>query len=186
MASRRLALNLAQGVRNRAATSALGSLRRGFATPVTSPIGAKTQTTTLKNGLTVIITCLPCPALLSGFLANIYLPPVRLRLNIPLGLRLRRWECGSMLVRGPRPTRPMEPHIFSSTLPSRYLRLASYPNRRVASQVKLTHHSGHQETHSAATGARDREHGWPPECLYFGASKFFKILPVKLGGLKSL
>ena len=50
MASRRLALNLSQGVRSRAGLSATGSLRRGFATP--SSVG-KTQTTTLKNGLTV-------------------------------------------------------------------------------------------------------------------------------------
>ncbi|KFA65528.1 hypothetical protein S40285_03223 [Stachybotrys chlorohalonatus IBT 40285] len=50
MASRRLALNLSQGLRNRAGLSAAGSLRRGFATP--SSVG-KTQTTTLKNGLTV-------------------------------------------------------------------------------------------------------------------------------------
>lgn len=53
MASRRLALNLAQGMRSRAAGPALRPLKRGFATPVASPIGAKTQTTTLKNGLTV-------------------------------------------------------------------------------------------------------------------------------------
>ncbi|KAI0008703.1 mitochondrial-processing peptidase subunit beta [Xylariaceae sp. FL0662B] len=53
MASRRLALNLAQGVRSRAANSAIRPLKRGFATPVTSPASAKTQTTTLKNGLTV-------------------------------------------------------------------------------------------------------------------------------------
>ncbi|KAI1378577.1 mitochondrial-processing peptidase subunit beta [Hypoxylon crocopeplum] len=53
MASRRLALNLAQGMRSRAANSAIRPLRRGFASPVTSPVGAKTQTTTLKNGLTV-------------------------------------------------------------------------------------------------------------------------------------
>ncbi|KAF7562989.1 hypothetical protein G7046_g1138 [Stylonectria norvegica] len=50
MASRRLALNLSQGLRNRAGLSAAAPLRRGFATP--SSIG-KTQTTTLKNGLTV-------------------------------------------------------------------------------------------------------------------------------------
>jgi processing peptidase subunit beta len=49
MASRRLALNLSQGLRSRAGLSA-GALRRGFATP--STVG-KTQTTTLKNGLTV-------------------------------------------------------------------------------------------------------------------------------------
>ncbi|KAJ4164430.1 hypothetical protein LMH87_006106 [Akanthomyces muscarius] len=50
MASRRLALNLSQGLRTRAGLSAAGPLRRGFATP--SNVG-KTQTTTLKNGLTV-------------------------------------------------------------------------------------------------------------------------------------
>jgi len=50
MASRRLALNLSQGLRGRAAFSAAGALRRGFATP--SAIGT-TQTTTLSNGLTV-------------------------------------------------------------------------------------------------------------------------------------
>ncbi|TPX09324.1 uncharacterized protein E0L32_009516 [Thyridium curvatum] len=50
MASRRLALNLAQGLRGRAGRSAAG-LTRGFATPVSAPV--KTQTTTLKNGLTV-------------------------------------------------------------------------------------------------------------------------------------
>jgi len=53
MASRRLALNLGQGLRARAAPSALRSINRGFATPVASPAGAKTQSTTLKNGLTV-------------------------------------------------------------------------------------------------------------------------------------
>ncbi|KAI0474024.1 mitochondrial-processing peptidase subunit beta [Xylariaceae sp. FL0804] len=53
MASRRLALNLAQGVRNRAGPSALRPFQRGFATPVTPPATAQTQTSTLKNGLTV-------------------------------------------------------------------------------------------------------------------------------------
>jgi hypothetical protein len=50
MASRRLALNLSQGLRSRAGLSTNGAFRRGFATP--SSVG-KTQTTTLKNGLTV-------------------------------------------------------------------------------------------------------------------------------------
>lgn len=50
MASRRLALNLSQGLRNRAGLSAVSPLRRGFATPSSA---GKTQTTTLKNGLTV-------------------------------------------------------------------------------------------------------------------------------------
>lgn len=52
MASRRLALNLAQGVRNRAAFGA-APLKRGFATPVASRHGVKTETTTLSNGLTI-------------------------------------------------------------------------------------------------------------------------------------
>lgn len=52
MASRRLALNLAQGLRNRAAFSA-APLKRGFATPVTTSNGVKTESTTLSNGLTV-------------------------------------------------------------------------------------------------------------------------------------
>lgn len=49
MASRRLALNLSKGLTRRAYPSA--SLKRSFATPVAAPI--RTQTTTLKNGLTV-------------------------------------------------------------------------------------------------------------------------------------
>ena len=48
MASRRLALNLSRGLRSRAGLSAAGSWKRGFATAL-----GKTQTTTLKNGLTV-------------------------------------------------------------------------------------------------------------------------------------
>jgi len=52
MASRRLALNLTQGLRNRAALNAVAPLRRGFATPVVKN-GVKTESTTLSNGLTV-------------------------------------------------------------------------------------------------------------------------------------
>ncbi|GAW21233.1 hypothetical protein ANO14919_107510 [Xylariales sp. No.14919] len=52
MASRRLALNLGQ-VRGRATSSLIRPFKRGLATPVTPSLGAKTQTTTLKNGLTV-------------------------------------------------------------------------------------------------------------------------------------
>ncbi|KAK4132836.1 hypothetical protein BT67DRAFT_443531 [Trichocladium antarcticum] len=51
MASRRLALNLAQGLRGRAGGLSVPS-RRGLATPHNSP-SSKTETTTLKNGLTV-------------------------------------------------------------------------------------------------------------------------------------
>ncbi|KAI0141641.1 mitochondrial processing peptidase beta subunit [Xylariaceae sp. FL1272] len=53
MASRRLALNLQGGLRTRAAPSLIRPFKRNFATPVSSPVGAKTQTTTLKNGLTI-------------------------------------------------------------------------------------------------------------------------------------
>lgn len=49
MASRRLALNLAQGLRGRAGLSL--PMKRGLATPVSPAV--KTQSTTLKNGLTV-------------------------------------------------------------------------------------------------------------------------------------
>lgn len=52
MASRRLALNLRQGLKAPRAGLSLPPLRRGLATPVTSP-ALKTQSTTLKNGLTV-------------------------------------------------------------------------------------------------------------------------------------
>jgi processing peptidase subunit beta len=51
MASRRLALNLTQGLSKRAAFSA--PVKRGFATPITSRKGVVTETTTLSNGLTV-------------------------------------------------------------------------------------------------------------------------------------
>ncbi|KAG9230756.1 mitochondrial processing peptidase beta subunit mitochondrial precursor [Amylocarpus encephaloides] len=52
MASRRLALNLSQGLRNRAGHNAVAPLRRGFATPVVKN-GVKTESTTLSNGLTI-------------------------------------------------------------------------------------------------------------------------------------
>lgn len=56
MASRRLALNLQQGIRSRAAINAVKAQRqspltRGLATPVA--YGAKTESTTLSNGFTV-------------------------------------------------------------------------------------------------------------------------------------
>ncbi|KAI9753547.1 MAG: hypothetical protein M1835_000977, partial [Candelina submexicana] len=51
MASRRLALNLTQGLRSRAALQSVRPLKRGFATPVSH--GAKTESTTLMNGLTI-------------------------------------------------------------------------------------------------------------------------------------
>ncbi|KAH8813237.1 mitochondrial processing peptidase beta subunit mitochondrial precursor [Xylogone sp. PMI_703] len=53
MASRRLALNLSRGLRNRASLNSVTPLKRGFATPVINKNGVKTETTTLPNGLTV-------------------------------------------------------------------------------------------------------------------------------------
>ena len=51
MASRRLALNLNQALRSRAALKAISPRRRGFATPIYQ--GINTESTTLANGLTV-------------------------------------------------------------------------------------------------------------------------------------
>ena len=58
MASRRLALNLKQAFRSRAALRHLQPERRGFATPVNHEL--TTESTTLSNGLTV------SPQVLSG------------------------------------------------------------------------------------------------------------------------
>jgi processing peptidase subunit beta len=51
MASRRLALNLQQSLRNRQALRSINPWARGLATPVT--YGSKTESTTLSNGFTV-------------------------------------------------------------------------------------------------------------------------------------
>ncbi|KAL1897226.1 Mitochondrial-processing peptidase subunit beta [Ceratocystis pirilliformis] len=60
MASRRLALNLTSGLRSRASPSLSQSLRRGLASPAaTGSVFGKTQTTTLKNGLTVATEHMP-------------------------------------------------------------------------------------------------------------------------------
>ena len=50
MASRRLALNLNQALRSRAALRSIQPVKRGFATPVSH--GINTESTTLSNGLT--------------------------------------------------------------------------------------------------------------------------------------
>lgn len=119
MASRRLALNLSQGLRSRAGLSA--GLRRGLATPVShNPIG-KTQTTTLKNGLTVRGALEKCqlakmgrPLDDSDFVTR-RSPP-----STPRGPRRRPSASGSMPARGPRRTRRTVPRTSSSTWPSRY------------------------------------------------------------------
>ena len=51
MASRRLALNLNQALRSRAALKSISPIRRGFATPIHQ--GINTESTTLSNGFTV-------------------------------------------------------------------------------------------------------------------------------------
>lgn len=56
MASRRLALNLNQALRSRAALRHLQPERRGFATPVNHEL--TTESTTLSNGLTVSLRVL--------------------------------------------------------------------------------------------------------------------------------
>lgn len=53
MASRRLALNLNQALRSRAALKSIQPIKRGFATPIHQ--GINTESTTLSNGLTVSI-----------------------------------------------------------------------------------------------------------------------------------
>jgi hypothetical protein len=114
MASRRLALNLQQGLRGRAGLSAK-PLLRNFATPVSEPV--KTSTTTLKNGLTVS-AALPatvrlCPEVDADMVD-------RLRHNTRPMPRPRPWACGSMPDRERKPTRRMAQRISWSTLPSRY------------------------------------------------------------------
>lgn len=51
MASRRLAFNLNQALKSRAALKSIQPVKRGFASPVTLP--STTQSTTLSNGFTV-------------------------------------------------------------------------------------------------------------------------------------
>ena len=54
MASRRLALNLNQALRTRAALKSIQPVKRGFASPV---LPSTTQSTTLSNGFTVCSAC---------------------------------------------------------------------------------------------------------------------------------
>ena len=53
MASRRLALNVNQALRNRAALRSVNPVKRGLATPVNPSYQINTESTTLSNGLTV-------------------------------------------------------------------------------------------------------------------------------------
>lgn len=120
MASRRLALNLSQGLRNRASLTKSAPLSRGFASPVASAFG-KTQTTTLKNGLTVRAALyrgqwaleLPSARASTDFFIDRSLPTTR------HGHRPPPSACGLMPAPGPRPTRPTALLTSWSTLPSR-------------------------------------------------------------------
>lgn len=99
MASRRLALNLTQGLRGRAGLNAVSPLRRGFATPVVKN-GVKTESTTLSNGLTVRQSAR------SGATGNLLIR-CRLLPNIRPGHRHRRLACGLMLDLEQRRIKPM-------------------------------------------------------------------------------
>jgi hypothetical protein len=111
MASRRLALNLTQGLRGRAGLNAVAPLRRGFATPVVKN-GVKTESTTLSNGLTVCHT-----TWMSG--VDGQLTSARLLQNTRHGPRRRPWVFGLMLDLGQRRIELMAPLISWSILPSR-------------------------------------------------------------------
>lgn len=161
MASRRLALNLSQGLRGRAAGLAVP--RRGLATPHHAP-GITTQTTTLKNGLTVSPLPRPSPR------APIDQPSLsRSPRNTRPTPRPRPSACGSTPAPAQRLTRQMAPRTFSSISPSRYAPVPP-PPYLCAGTTPLTLRVGHPEADTAAAGARDREHGRPPQRLHLGSS----------------
>jgi hypothetical protein len=120
MASRRLALNLQQSMRSRAAITAVKArqspLTRGLATPVQH--GSKTESTTLKNGFTVRWP----PEDPAGLQLT---PPRRSLPSTPRGPRRRQSAYGSMRAAAPRRTGPTAPRTSSSTWPSRYGATAS-------------------------------------------------------------
>lgn len=164
MASRRLALNLSQGLRKGATITKSAPWARGFATPVTSSsVVGKVQTTTLKNGLTVRIRPRhrPVPNASSyapgptpcGFSVDGQDDPPRpspamtdsnrsTHRSLPTtrpGRRRPLSACGSTPARGPRPPRTTAPLTSSSTSPSRYRRRAS---RRKAPPPSIPRHNG--------------------------------------------
>jgi hypothetical protein len=112
MASRRLALNLNQALRNRGAWRSPVRARRGFATPVSH--GATTESTTLSNGLTVSVSL--------SFTGHVTKStPNRLPRSIPHGRRLRRSVFGSMQAVERKQTRRMERHISWNISRSRHV-----------------------------------------------------------------
>jgi hypothetical protein len=151
MASRRLALNLAQGIRSRAGVAAVRPLQRGFATPVTSPLGAKTQSTTLKNGLTV--SCSPPTNWSQRYVSGpglTWMDQLRSLPSTRHGRKRRRLVCGLMPDRGPRRTRRMAQHTSWSISPSRYAKVPSEGRSGM-----LTIVPGHCQAIAASIGAGD-------------------------------
>lgn len=88
--------------------------------------------------------------------------------NIPPTPRLPPSACGSTLAPAQRLTRQMAPRTFSSISPSRCAPVPPVPLRR--NRPADHHDPGHPEADTAAAGARDREHGRPPQRLYLGSS----------------
>lgn len=140
MASRRLALNLSQGLRNRASLNAVAPLRRGFATPVVKN-GVKTESTTLSNGLTVCIVL---------HLTHSLLIAVRSPRNTRLGRRRRRSVYGSMLDLEQRRIRQMAQLTSSNILPSRYASIGSN-----GYGVELILAAGHEQADTTSIGTRN-------------------------------
>ena len=124
MASRRLAFNLNQALRSRAALKSIQPVKRGFASPVALP--STTQSTTLSNGFTVR-PAIPFDSTAAS-LMTCRSPPIT-----PHGRRPPRSACGSTPVAAQRLTRPTEPPTSSSTLPSR-----SVPIDHTSSNTSLT------------------------------------------------
>lgn len=125
MASRRLALNLSQGLRGRA--GGLVVPRRGLATPHHAP-AISTQTTTLKNGLTVshLRRHLPRRQLAATDHPRVSRSPPN---TLPMP-RPRRSACGSTPAPAQRLTRQMAPRTSSSISPSRYTPSAGHLGAR--------------------------------------------------------
>lgn len=111
MASRRLAFNLNQALRSRAALKSVQPMKRGFASPITLP--STTQSTTLSNGFTVWKD--------DSITLEDLLRTIRLQLSTLHTPRPPPLACGSMLAAEPRPTKQMEQRTSWNILPSRYI-----------------------------------------------------------------
>lgn len=151
MASRRLALNLQQGLRNRAALKSIQPLTRGLATPVSH--GAKTESTTLSNGFTVsyllrsaqgkqLTVALDCHGALS------------MGANLDCWRLDRRWKPSRDRQDQRHRTLPRAP-CFQGTVVLTWWKIRAKRG-----------HVGHPEAKPTAAGAGDRKHGWPPQRIH--------------------